>query len=336
MDNVFIVAELSANHGGEIEIAIETIKAAKRAGADAVKLQTYTPHTITLDCDQTDFKISGGTIWDDKTLFELYNEAYLPWEWHAELFKICADEGLVCFSTPFDKSSVDFLEELNNPIYKIASFEITDIPLIEYVANKGKPIVISTGVAEFEDIQLAINACRKMKNEDITILKCTSSYPAPIEEANMVMMQKIAEDFNVKVGLSDHTLGITLPVVATALGARLIEKHLILNKSIGGPDAVFSIEENEFAEMVKEIRNAEKSLGEISYNLSDSQQNSRQFLRSLYVSSEIKKGSKISELNIKSVRPSFGLHPKFFDDVIGKKATKNLYPGNRLTFEDIE
>ena len=257
-NSVFIIAELSANHGGDIEIAKKTIRAAKRTGADAIKLQTYRADTMTLDSDKDDFVIKG-TIWEGRKLYELYQEAFTPWEWHAELFQTAKEEGLVCFSSPFDNTAVDLLESLDNPIYKIASFEITDVNLIAYAASKGKPIIISTGIAEYEDIKLAVETCREEGNNDITILKCTSSYPAPIDEANLVMMQRFAKDFNVKVGLSDHTLGNTVPLVATALGATVIEKHFILDKSIGGPDASFSLDEKEFTEMVTAVREAEKT-----------------------------------------------------------------------------
>ena len=224
--HVFVIAELSANHNGSLATAIETIRAAKRSGADAIKFQTYTADTLTLDCDESDFVIKGGTIWDGKKLHDLYKEAYTPWEWHAQLFEVAKEEGLVCFSSPFDKTAVDFLETLHCPIYKIASFEITDIPLIEYVAKQGKPIIISTGIASFEDIQLAVETCRKVGNDNITLLKCTSSYPAPVAEANLAMMQQLAIDFKVKIGLSDHTLGSTVPVIATALGAKSLKNIL--------------------------------------------------------------------------------------------------------------
>lgn len=325
-NSVFIIAELSANHSGDINVAKATIKAAKKAGADAIKLQTYTADTITLNSDKDDFIIKG-TIWEGKKLYDLYNEAHTPWEWHEELFKLAKEEGLVCFSSPFDKTAVDFLETLDCPIYKIASFEITDISLIEYVASKGKPIIISTGIAAKEDIELAVKTCRNVGNDDITILKCTSSYPAPVEEANMIMMQQFAKDFNVKVGLSDHTLGITVPVVATALGASVIEKHFILDKSIGGADASFSLDVDEFTEMVKAVREAEKSLGSIRYELNDKQLKSRQFSRSLYVAENIEKGEVITEQNIRSVRPGYGLHPKFLKQILGKKVNLDLEKG---------
>lgn len=334
-DSVFIIAELSANHGGKLEIAKKTIRAAKRTGADAIKLQTYTADTITLDSSNEDFIIKG-TIWEGKKLFDLYQEASLPWEWHAELFQTAKEEGLVCFSSPFDKTAVDFLEDLNCPIYKIASFEITDIPLIEYVASKGKPIIISTGIAEFEDIKLAVETCRNAGNNDITLLKCTSSYPAPIEEANLIMMQKFANDFDVKVGLSDHTLGSTVPIVATALGATVIEKHFILDKSIGGPDASFSMDEDEFTEMVTAVRNAEKALGREGYELTEKQKAGKAFARSLYVAEDIKEGDVITEKNVRSVRPGFGLHPKYLKNVLGKKSAQNLKKGDRFLMDYID
>lgn len=335
-NSVFIIAELSANHGGDIEIAKQTIRAAKRTGADAIKLQTYTPDTITLNSDKEDFIINSGSIWDGRKYYELYQEAYTPWEWQGELFQTAKDEGLICFSSPFDKTAVDFLEELDNPIFKIASFEITDIPLIEYAASKGKPMIISTGIAEYEDIQLAVETCRNVGNDDITILKCTSSYPAPIKEANLVMMKRFAKDFGVKVGLSDHTLGTTVPVVATALGAKVIEKHFILDKSIGGPDASFSLDEQEFTEMVIAVRKAEKALGEETYELTKKQKAGKDFARSLYVAKDIKKGEVITEKNVRSVRPGFGLHPKYLKDVLGHKVNKDLEKGKRLILADIK
>ncbi len=333
-NKVFIIAELSANHGGDIKIAIDTIKAVKRTGADAIKLQTYTADTITLDSDKDDFIIKG-TIWEGRKLHDLYKEAYTPWEWHKELFEVAREEGLVCFSSPFDKTAVDLLEKLNNPIYKIASFEITDIPLIEYIASKRKPIIMSTGIAEYEDIRLAVDTCRKVGNNDITILKCTSSYPAPIEEANLVMMQRFAKDFDVKVGLSDHTLGTIVPVVATALGATVIEKHFILDKSIGGPDASFSLDEKEFTEMVKAVRQAEKALGQETYELTEKQKAGKAFSRSLYVAEDIKKGELITEQNVQSVRPGFGMHPKYLKDILGRKVVRDLEKGERIHFKDI-
>jgi pseudaminic acid synthase len=334
--HVFVIAELSANHNGSLATAIETIRAAKRSGADAIKFQTYTADTLTLDCDESDFVIKGGTIWDGKKLHDLYKEAYTPWEWHAQLFEVAKEEGLVCFSSPFDKSAVDFLETLHCPIYKIASFEITDIPLIEYVAKQGKPIIISTGIASYEDIHLAVETCRKVGNDNITLLKCTSSYPAPVAEANLAMMQQLAIDFKVKIGLSDHTLGSTVPVIATALGAEVIEKHFILDRSIGGPDASFSMNEIEFTAMVKAIREAEVAVGTTSYELSPKQVAGKDFSRSLYVAKSINKGDIITESSIRSVRPGFSLHPKHLPEILGKTAKRDLKKGERITLSDFE
>ncbi|MHA8062916.1 pseudaminic acid synthase [Aquirufa aurantiipilula] len=327
---VFIIAELSANHNGSLEVAIETIKAAKRSGADAIKLQTYTADTLTIDCDHEDFVLRSNSIWDGRTYYDLYQEAYTPWEWHEALFKAAAEEGLICFSSPFDKTAVDFLENLDTPAYKIASFEITDIPLIEYVASKQKPVIISTGIATEEDISLALDACYRMGNRDIALLKCTSSYPAPIEEANLIMVQDLANRFNVISGLSDHTLGSTAPVVATVFGAKIIEKHFILDRSIGGPDASFSMNEEEFAQMVKAVREAEKAIGQVDYRLTEKQAKGKDFSRSLYVVEDVKAGEVFTEKNVRSIRPGFGLHPKYYFSVLGQTATMDISRGSRL------
>lgn len=332
-DGVFIIAELSANHNGSLETALETIRAAKRTGADAIKLQTYTADTLTIDCDKADFVIQSGSIWDGKTYYELYQSAYTPWEWHQALFDCAKEEGLICFSSPFDKTAVDFLEDLNAPAYKIASFEITDIPLIEYAASKGKPVILSTGIAGKEDIELALEACGRMGNEQIGLLKCTSSYPAPIEEANMAMIPEFKERFGVVPGLSDHTLGSTVPIVATTLGAKIIEKHFILDGSIGGPDASFSMNEEEFTAMVKAVREAEKAVGKVSYELTEKQIRGRDFSRSLYVVKDIKKGEFITEENVRSIRPGFGMHPKYYPEVAGKMFVKDCPQGTRLSFD---
>jgi pseudaminic acid synthase len=326
----FIIAELSANHGGDINTAKETIKAAKRAGADAIKLQTFTADTITLNCNNDDFKITQGTLWDGSYLHELYQEAALPWEWHEELFDFAAKEDIICFSSPFDRTAVDLLESLNVPAYKIASFEITDIPLIEYVASKGKPIILSTGIAMIEDIELALDACRKMGNNDIALLKCTSSYPAPIEEANMAMIKDFRNRFDIVSGLSDHTMGNTVPIVSICFGAKIIEKHFILDRSIGGPDATFSMNEQEFTELVKTIREAESAVGVIDYKLTDKQLKSRDFSRSLYVVQDIKAGDLITEENLRSIRPGFGLHPKYYNQVLGTKSKRDFNYGDRF------
>ncbi|MCF0164021.1 MAG: pseudaminic acid synthase [Bacteroidales bacterium] len=331
MSNVMIVAELSANHNGSLKTAVESIKAVKRTGADAIKLQTYTADTITLDCDSEDFLIKQGTIWDGQRLHTLYQQAYTPWEWHEELFRVAREEGLVCFSTPFDKTAVDFLESLGNSIIKIASFEITDIPFIEYAAGKGKPMVISTGIAELEDIQLAVDACRKVGNNDITLLKCTSSYPAPIEEANLTMIGDLASRFNVKSGLSDHTIGSIAPIVAVTQGAVMIEKHFIIDRSIGGSDAAFSMDEKEFTQMVKDVRMAESALGVVDYTLTAKQRSGREFSRSLYVAQDIKAGEVITEHNVRSVRPGFGLPPKYLPELIGRTVNRDLKKGTRMS-----
>lgn len=329
---VFIIAELSANHNGSLETAIETIRAAKRAGADCIKLQTYTADTLTINCDNDDFIIQD-TIWGGKKLYDLYREAYTPWEWHETLFNVAKEEDLVCFSSPFDKSAVDFLEKLNTPAYKIASFEITDIPLIEYVASKGKPIIISTGIAELSDIELAVNTCKNMGNSDIALLKCTSSYPAPIDEANMIMVKDLSQKFDVITGLSDHTMGSTVPIVATIFGAKIIEKHFILDRNIGGPDASFSMNESEFKAMVDSIREAEMAIGQINYELTNKQKKGKDFSRSLYVIQDIEIGEKFSLENIRSIRPGFGLHPKYLPKILNKISPKKFLKGDRLTNE---
>lgn len=326
---VFIIAELSANHNGSLEVAKETVRAAKRAGADCIKLQTYTADTLTIDCDKDDFLIKG-TIWEGKNYYQLYQEAYTPWEWHEELFRVAKEEGLVCFSSPFDKTAVDFLETLNVPAFKIASFEITDIPLIEYVASKGKPIILSTGIAEEADIELALDACSRMGNSDIALLKCTSSYPAPINEANMCMVKDLAERYNVISGLSDHTMGATVPIVATVFGAKIIEKHFILDRSIGGPDASFSMNEEEFTAMVKAVREAESAIGKVDYTLTEKQIKGKEFSRSLYVVEDIQAGEVITEKNVRSIRPGFGLHPKYYNQLLGSNSKRNFSYGDRF------
>ncbi len=329
MSKTFIVAELSANHGHRLELALESVRAAKEAGADAVKIQTYTADTITLPSRKEDFQVKG-TLWDGRTLYDLYQEAYTPWEWHQAIFDEARAQGLVCFSTPFDKSAVDFLESLGNPIVKIASFEITDIPLIAYAASKGKPMVISTGVAMQEDIELAVKTCREAGNDDITLLKCTSSYPAPVEDANLLTMPDMKERYGVKVGLSDHTLGADVAIAAVALGATLIEKHFILDRSIGGPDAAFSMQKDEFAAMIRSVRNAEKALGTVYYPSDPSSIKGREFSRSLYVARDMKAGEVITSENVRSVRPGYGMHPKYLPEILGKRIKFDVQAGERF------
>lgn len=328
--NTFVVAELSANHNHDIEIAKKTIHAVKESGADAIKLQTYTADTLTINCDNDYFKIKSDTLWDDKTLYELYKEAYTPWEWHEELFKTAEGEGLICFSSPFDKSAVDFLEKLNVPVYKIASFEIFDIPLIEYTASKGKPIIISTGIASLADIEEAVNACRRVGNNQISLLKCTSSYPAPIEEANLLTIPHLRETFNVTPGLSDHTMGHSVAVGAVALGAKIIEKHFILDRNMGGPDSAFSMEPAEFKQMVDAIRDVEKALGKVNYEITTKVEKSRVFARSLFIVQDVKAGDELSEDNVRSIRPGYGLHPKYYKGILGKKFNKDFEKGTPL------
>ena len=336
MNKTFIIAELSANHAGDINVAIETIRAAKRTGADAIKLQTYTADTITLDVRNDLFKINSGTSWDGQYYYDLYNEAHTPWEWHKKLFEVAKEEDLICFSSPFDFTAVDLLEELNCPIYKIASFEITDIPLIEYVASKGKPMIISTGIAEIKDIELAIETCKKAGNNDITILKCTSAYPANPKDANLSTIDDIKQRFKVKSGLSDHTLGLEAPMIAVAMGATVIEKHFILDKSIGGADAHFSLDEKEFKKMVDAVRLTEKMMGKVNYEMTEKKQKSRQFSRSLFITKDVKIGETISKDNIRSIRPGFGLHPKELPNIIGKKFSKSQKKGTPLNWNMIQ
>jgi pseudaminic acid synthase len=331
--SVFIIAEMSANHLQKFDNAVKIIKVAKEAGADAVKLQTYTPDTITIDCDNKYFQIKQGTLWDGQTLYDLYKKAYTPWEWQPELKEIVESEGLIFFSSVFDKTSVDFLENIDVPVYKIASIEITDIHLIEYVASKGKPIIISTGIATLSDIEEALNACKRMGNEQIALLKCVSAYPTPLEDVNLRTIPNLADTFKTIVGLSDHTLGITVPIASVALGASVIEKHLTLDRSLGGPDAAFSLEPEEFKTMVKSVREVEKALGEISYDLTEKMKKSRELSRSLFAVKDIKAGETFSEENVWSKRPGYGLPPKYLDEILGKKATQNIKKGTPLSWE---
>ena len=335
MSKTFIIAELSANHNHRLQTAIDTIKAAAEIGVDAVKIQTYTADSLTLDCVKEDFMIRGG-LWDGYNLYKLYQEAYTPWEWHEELFKVAREEGIVLFSTPFDKKAVDFLESLGNPIYKIASFEIVDYELIRYAASKGKPMIMSTGIATEEEIQWALEACREVGNDDVTLLKCTSEYPANTEEANLSLIPAMRERFGVKVGLSDHSPGSLLPVMSVALGGTAVEKHFILDRKIGGPDAAFSLDKEEFSKLVKDIREAEKAMGSPAFPTDPSQIPGRRYARSLYVSKDIKSGEIITEENIRCVRPGYGLHPIFYKDILGRKVYRNLNKGERLSFEVLE
>ena len=329
-DGTYIIAELSANHNGSLQTALNTIKAAKEIGASAIKLQTYTADTLTLNCKNDDFMINGGTLWDGKSLYELYEDAYTPWEWHKELFDYARSINIDIFSTPFDKSAVDFLEQFNPSAYKIASFEITDYELVRYVASKQKPIIISTGIATIDEILDVVNICKREGNENIVLLKCTSQYPAPLEEANLKTISNMKETFGVEVGFSDHTLGVTAPIVAVTLGAKVIEKHFIIDKSIGGADCEFSLDKKEFKLLVDVIRDTEKLLGVVDYSLDEKKQKQRRFSRSLYVSKDIKKGEKFTLENIKSVRPGYGLHPKYLNEILGKTALEDYKFGDRV------
>lgn len=332
-NKIFLVAELSANHNQDKNLALKTIKAAKDSGADAIKLQTYTPDCMSIDCDLEDFRIKG-TLWGGKKFYDLYQEAMTPWEWHAELFEYAQNLGLVCFSSPFSKEGVDFLESLGNPIYKVASFEIVDLELIAYMARLGKPMILSKGIANKEEIQDAINACKQTGNTDITLLQCTSSYPAPLHSANLSLIPHLKKDFGVEVGLSDHTLGITAPIAAATIGAKVIEKHFMLNRKLGGVDSAFSLEPEEFAQMAKAVREVEELLGIPTYELSQKSKEGRVFMRSLYVVENIKKGERITAKSVRSIRPGYGIAPKYLKQVIGKRASRDLYRGKALEFAD--
>ena len=328
----YIIAEMSANHNQDFNQAVKIIEAAKDAGADAVKLQTYTPDTITIDCGSDYFRIKG-TIWEGKSLYELYCEAYTPWEWQPKLKKIANDLGMDLFSTPFDHTAVDFLAKMEVPAYKIASFELVDIPLLCKVAQTGKPIIMSTGMATLAEIDEAVSAIREAGCNQLALLKCTSAYPAPPDEMNLRTIHHLAEAFGVTTGLSDHTIGIAVPVAAVALGACIIEKHLTLSRSIPGPDSAFSLEPHEFKEMVDAIRTVEKAIGKISYEITKEQEASRVFRRSLFVVKDVKTGEEFTEQNVRSIRPGFGLNTRYFDKIIGKCANKDIKRGMPITWD---
>lgn len=332
-EELFIIAELSANHNNDLNLALKTIDAIAKTGANAIKIQTYTADSLTLNVDNEYFGPRKDGLWKGKTLYELFTEGSLPYEWHAKIKEHAESLGLVFFSSPFDKEGVDFLESLDVSLYKIASPEITDIPLIEYVASKGKPIIMSTGMAGLSDIELAVNTCKKVGNHDITLLKCTSEYPATPDMANLATIPNLRDTFKVKVGLSDHSFGSTVPVVAVALGATVIEKHFVLDREKGGIDAAFSMEPHEFADMVKSAREAKQALGEITYNLTDRNKLRR---RSLFVSADVKKGDLITEDNIKSVRPAAGIHPKYYSSVLNKTFAQDVKKGTPLSFNLID
>lgn len=332
----YIIAEMSGNHNGQICRALEIVEAAARAGADAIKLQTYTADTITLDCDNEYFQTQTGSLWEGRTLYNLYKEAYTPWEWHRPIIERAGELGLTCFSTPFDFTAVDFLEEINVPAYKIASYEIQDIPLIRRVARTGKPIIMSTGIATLSDIYTAVQTCREEENEQIALLKCTSAYPSPYEDMNLNVIPHMKETFGCICGLSDHTLGTEVAVASVALGAEIVEKHMTLSRADGGVDAAFSMEPDEFADMVRQIRNVEKAKGYVTYELTEKQEEGRKFGRSLFIAEDICEGDEFTAKNIRSVRPAAGLATKYYENILGRKASRNLKKGMPLAWEMIK
>ena len=336
LSKVFIIAELSANHNQDIELAKKTIKAAKEAGANAIKLQTLKPEWMTLNSNKKEFLANPNGPWRGTKLFDLYKKAYLPLDWHKELFSYARSLDIEIFSSPFSTEAVDFLEEFDPVAYKIASFEITDYELIRYAAKKQKTMIISTGIASIDEVQDVVDICKKEGNEKIILLKCTSSYPAPLKEANLLTIPNMKETFGVEVGFSDHTIGISAPIVAVSLGARVVEKHFILDKSIPSLDRDFSLDKNEFALMVKSIREAEELLGKVDYSLNEKKLNSRKSARSLYAIKDIKKGEVFTKKNIKAIRPGYGLHPKYLPKILGKKARKDIDFATAISWDMVE
>ena len=330
----YMVAEMSANHNMDFKRDKGIIKAAKESGADAIKIQTYTPDTITIDSDMPAFRTNG--IWKGETLYELYKKAYTPWEWQEELRDYANELEIDFFSSPFDLTAVDFLEGLEVPAYKVASFEINDIPFIRKIARTQKPIIISTGIAHIEDIDLALRTCKEEKNDNVILLKCISSYPAPYENMNLNVIPNMQQTFDCVCGLSDHSMGTEIPVAAVALGARVIEKHFTLSRQDGGEDSLFSMEPQEFKEMVKQIRNVEKALGKVTYELNQSQLESRIYSRSLFVVKDIKQGEKFTEDNVKSIRPGIGMHTKHWNEVLGRTARCNIKKGTPMQWQYVD
>ena len=331
--HTFVIAELSANHSGALDNALSIVRAAAEAGADAVKLQTYRPDTITIDDDGPLFRVDSGTVWDGRTLYDLYGEAHTPWEWHAALRDEALRLGMTWFSSPFDDSAVEFLEALDAPAYKIASFEIVDLGLIRRAASTGKPIIISTGMATFDEIAEAVDAARAGGATDIALLKCTSAYPAPPEEVNLRTIPQMADAFGTPVGLSDHTTGIAVPVAAVAVGAVIVEKHVTLSRSDGGPDSGFSLEPPEFADMVNQIRVAERALGAVSYTPTAHEADSRSLRRSLFVVKDVRAGEVFTESSVRSIRPGYGLHTRHLAEVMGRRASRDIDRGTPLSWE---
>lgn len=325
----YIIAELSANHNGNIERAFETIKIARDSGADAIKIQTYTADTMTIDCETEEFMIRGG-LWDGYKLYDLYKWAETPFEWHKAIFDYAANIGITLFSTPFDESAVDLLESLNTPAYKIASFEATDLPLIRYVASKGKPMIMSTGMCSEQEIEEAVTAAREGGCKELVLLHCISSYPAPMDQANLKQMYNLAEQFNSIPGLSDHTLGTTASVAAVALGACLIEKHFTLSRQDKGPDSEFSIEPAELKSLCLDARDAWSALGKFGYERQSAEESSKRYRRSLYFVKDMKAGQKITDSDVRRIRPGYGIAPKYFDEVIGRTVKSDLARGTAL------
>ena len=334
-NKAYLIAEMSANHNGDFDRAVAIVRAMKEAGADAVKLQTYTADTLTIDCDKPDFIIGEGTVWEGQRLHELYGSAYTPWEWHGELFALANELGMDCFSTPFDNSAVDFLEQFDPPYYKVASFELVDIGLIEYIASKGRTIIMSTGMGSIEEITEAVDVIKKA-NVPLTLLKCTSAYPSPPNSMNLNTMRDMADRFGVPVGLSDHTLGTTVPIAAVALGATVIEKHVTVSRAEEGPDSSLSLEPAEFREMVDAIRIVEQTLGEVKYERSEKEQASVVFRRSLYAVADIAEGETLTTENVRSIRPGHGLKPKFLKSLLGKVASKAISRGTPISASAVE
>lgn len=332
----YIVAEMSANHLQDYDRAEAIIRAAKAAGADAVKLQTYTADTITMDCENEYFQIKQGTIWDGTTFYKLYQEAFTPWDWQPRLVKLANDLGMDCFSSPFDFTAVDFMEEMDMPAYKIASFEIRDIPLIRKIAKLGKPVIMATGIAYLEDIERAVRVCREEGNDQIILLKCTSTYPSPYEDMNIRVIPHMAEVFDCMTGLSDHSMGSAVAVASVALGARMVEKHFTISRADGGPDAAFSMEPAEFKKMADEIRIVEKALGRVTYQLTEKQERSREEGRSLFVTQDIGAGEVFTPENLRSIRPAFGMAPMYYEEVLGKKARVSIPRGTPMAWEYVE
>ncbi len=330
----YIIAEMSANHAGDISRAKEIIHAAKEAGADCIKIQTYTPDTLTIDCDNSYFHISNGT-WNGENLYQLYQKAYTPWEWQKELFEEAKKAEIDFFSTPFDNTSVDFLEEIGIGFYKIASFELVDIPLIEYVASKGKPMILSTGMATLAEIDEAVEAVKKRGNRNFALLRCASAYPAITDEMNLRTMQNMGDTFGVPYGLSDHSMGSVGAVTAVALGASIIEKHFCLDRAIENPDSTFSMNPMEFKQMVHDIRQAEKAIGSVKYGPSEQEKSSQIFRRSIFCVKNIKRGEKLTSENVRIIRPGYGISPKYYNDILGQTALIDIERGTPLKMEMI-